>query len=126
MSKTVETKKYVMVTDTWRKLDPNKGKHYKVVELRETEKFLIEDKANLRFRKETTEGSESIASLTHRDTWWSTTYNVYALDSKYVKDLLEHNKRVKFLELVQEKLKALSPSTYEEALEIAKLIGVEV
>lgn len=112
-----ETKAYVISQRMVHSL--TNGIYLKRKELRETEKYLIDDATGTKYKKETEVSPEGlVATCTDRDKWHSTTTTVYLLDSKFVQESVKHNKRVRFQETVKRVLRDLTPTTFEEATEV--------
>jgi hypothetical protein len=96
------------------------------IELRETAKYLIDDKTGTRYVKRTVEGDESIAYMRSDAKWSVTRFDIYPVDCAYVKEVLQRNKRIGIIHKVRQEVENRKPSTYEDAVAIAALLGIEL
>lgn len=102
------------------------GKHVRVMQLRETAKFLI-DGNGVRFKK--TGKPDCIASNKGYSNWTSTGYEIYPFNHDHPLRLIKEEKQGYFCMYVKEKLEKLCRDrnmTYERAKEINRLLGFEL
>lgn len=101
------------------------GSRYRIVELRETAKYFVDDNYDERYKK--CDGEKYLAMRKNSIDRWRTTYSfVYPVESKEVKDIDEIEKKRQIIVEVKTRLHKMIPSlTYERAIDIAKKLNFQ-
>lgn len=101
------------------------GRRYRIVDLRETSKYFIDDNYDERYKK--CDGEKYIAMRKNNIDKWRSTYSfVYPVDSQEVKEIDEIEKRRQLVNEVKTRLHKMIPSlTYERAVDIANKINFQ-
>lgn len=101
------------------------GSHVKELELRETAKFLIDDKDRVKFRK--VENEKYIATNSKLSDWTTTGYDIYPLDHSKPKEIIERNRmNLVVFTIKQEVEKKINKLSYDQYIELAKLLNIEI
>lgn len=101
------------------------GSRYRIVELRETAKYFIDDNLGDRYKKY--DGEKYLAMQKNNiDNWRTTCSYVFNIDSQAVKDIIEAEKKQQIVNEVKTRLHKMIPSlTYERAIDIAKKLNFQ-
>lgn len=101
------------------------GNRYRIVELRETAKYFIDDNLGDRYKKH--DGEKYLAMQKNNIDNWRTTYSyVFNVDSDEVKKIIEEDKKRQMVNEVKTRLHKMIPSlTYERAVDIANKLNFQ-
>jgi len=101
------------------------GNHVIELNLRETTKFLIDDKSGSKFKK--SENAEYLASNKKYSNWSWSGFDIYPIDHEKPLQIIENNKRSiiasKIKKAVEEKIQKL---TYAQYLNLAKHLNIDI
>lgn len=103
------------------------GKHVRVVDLRETAKYLIDDSGVYgKFKK--VEGKSFIASNFKFQNWSHSGYDIYPLNHEYPLRLIKEYKEEMYIYKVQEEIKNKFKKlkSFDQALSLNDLLGLGV
>ena len=123
MAKQGETKQYVSKTEN--NYVRGAGIYLKVLTLRETANYLIDDATGRRYKKETEAVDGRVASDKDTSDKWRHVFTyIYEPESPVIAEAIMHNKKLKFCRLVREELDKIKVTDYASALKAAAMLNI--
>ena len=101
------------------------GDHVKELELRETAKFLIDDKSGSKFKK--VDGEEYLATNRKYSNWTWTGYDIYPIDHEKPLKIIDKTKKEMIgFKIKKEAEKRIQSLSYNQYLELAKFLNITI